>query len=533
MAKKRRTNDRPGRAKAGTTAAVAPPAVHDDPVPNGKEAKVEVPVVPDHDDDDDDDIVPPASGGDDVNTNSNIYDDLRRSLSGELLSLTSSNSGYSSLAKFMLPHDIYDANDERGEMKRRLISTSVKLFRHIEVLAHVEDGLRRAFERRRERRRGMMDDDDDRNDEDKAGGGWEEEAEEEEGGGANGDEEGCCILSGIPSLYVGGDDDAVTYSADAETMWGQVDMQNDSLVSLLKKRVRELAKRRTNGGGDDDESVRILRAMEDDSGEDDDGVEDEDEVEDEVENGEESNDDEEDDDDDDDHEGRRRIRERMKRAMADMYGDVDPDDVHNDSDNDDDDDDDDDDRKIDVSLNKTSPSSEDVGDDDDDAIIADNDDNDDDEGVDPTREEMLDGFFDLHEMEAFADEEEEMLPDDAFGEEYNIGEDDDDDVGAKTMHKKDKEGGVLHHIRDRMGDGSEGDDDEHDSDNDEEDLLSKRYQPTTVRRKKYRPDDEVEALCEWSHLSPFFYFWLDNPPIIISLYECLYFRQNVRRCRKR
>jgi U3 small nucleolar RNA-associated protein MPP10 len=487
MAKKRTTNDRPGRAKTGTTTALSPSVANDDPVSMGEEAKAVAPYRAD------DDVS--ASGVEDVNA----YDDLRHSLSDELLPLTSSSSGYSSLAKLMLPHDICDEGNERDEMKRRLISTSVKLFRHIELLAHVEDGLRRVFERRRERERRGMENDDDNDDGVETG----------EEGEVNG-EEGCCILSGIPSLYVG--DDRMTNMADAETMWGQVDMQNDALMSLLKKRVRELTKRCTNGGGDENETVRILRTMEDDSGEDDveddDDDDDDDEVEDDAEDGENSNDDEEDDEDndDDDDEGRRRIRERMKRAMADMYGDDDDDDVHSNNNNDDEADDDDEDRKIDVSLTKASSSSGDVGDDDDDAIDAAAD-NDNDGGVDPTREEMLDGFFDLHEMEAFADEEEEMLPDDAFGEEDNDGDEDDGDIGGKKK-KKDKKGGMLPHIRDRLGDGSESDDDVNDDEEDEEDeedLLSKRYQPTTVRRKKYRPDDEVEALCEWSHLYLFFF----------------------------
>ncbi len=84
------------------------------------------------------------------------------------------------------------------------------------------------------------------------------------------------------------------------------------------------------------------------------------------------------------------------------------------------------------------------------------------EGADPAREDMRDGFFDLHEMEAFADEEEEMLPEEAYGEEA----------------VPDEEGD---------GDSDEGSDD---------DPLARRFRPTTVRRKKYRADDEVEALCE-------------------------------------
>ena len=40
-----------------------------------------------------------------------------------------------------------------------------------------------------------------------------------------------------------------------------------------------------------------------------------------------------------------------------------------------------------------------------------------DDAIDPAQENMLDGFFDLHGMEAFVDEEEEYLPNVAFREE--------------------------------------------------------------------------------------------------------------------
>jgi hypothetical protein len=49
----------------------------------------------------------------------------------------------------------------------------------------------------------------------------------------------------------------------------------------------------------------------------------------------------------------------------------------------------------------------------------------DDKGMDPTREEMLDGFFNLHEIEAFANEEEEVLLDNTFGKEDDPGNKDD------------------------------------------------------------------------------------------------------------
>ena len=87
--------------------------------------------------------------------------------------------------------------------------------------------------------------------------------------------------------------------------------------------------------------------------------------------------------------------------------------------------------------------------------------------IDPAREDMRDGFFDLHEMEEFADEEEEMLPDEAYG---------DDDNELPVI--------------------SGANDDEDDEEEEDNEPLSKRFQPTTVRRKKYRADDEVNALCE-------------------------------------
>jgi hypothetical protein len=39
--------------------------------------------------------------------------------------------------------------------------------------------------------------------------------------------------------------------------------------------------------------------------------------------------------------------------------------------------------------------------------------------LDPAQEEMLDRLFDLYEMEAFADKEDEMLPVDASSKEDN------------------------------------------------------------------------------------------------------------------
>ena len=91
---------------------------------------------------------------------------------------------------------------------------------------------------------------------------------------------------------------------------------------------------------------------------------------------------------------------------------------------------------------------------------------------DPVADELKDGFFDLNEMEDFADEEEEYLPDEAFGKPKK-------DTNS-TKKKK------SFHQKQRDGDFDDSDDDE-DSENMYED-----FEP--VRRKKYREGKEIDAL---------------------------------------
>ena len=105
--------------------------------------------------------------------------------------------------------------------------------------------------------------------------------------------------------------------------------------------------------------------------------------------------------------------------------------------------------------------------------------------LDPTREEMRDGFFDLHEMEAFADEEEEYLPDDAYGAEIP----ESDNKGGREKSKKK----VLPHVKARRGE-SDSESEVDSDDGSEDDGLTQRFKPNTIRRKKYRADDEVDAL---------------------------------------
>jgi hypothetical protein len=74
------------------------------------------------------------------------------------------------------------------------------------------------------------------------------EEEEDEDGRMEGEP---CGLLGIPLLYVGDDGDGTTTmaaAADSETIWGRVDLQNNALMWLLRKRIGKLAKR--CGGGD-------------------------------------------------------------------------------------------------------------------------------------------------------------------------------------------------------------------------------------------------------------------------------------------
>jgi U3 small nucleolar RNA-associated protein MPP10 len=88
--------------------------------------------------------------------------------------------------------------------------------------------------------------------------------------------------------------------------------------------------------------------------------------------------------------------------------------------------------------------------------------------LDPAVQELNDGIFDFHEMEAFADEEEEYLPDSAFGIEKP-----DSTIKTRSLHAR---------LRD--GDSPSGEDDE------ENHLFHSKAQ----RRRKYRDDEDIDAL---------------------------------------
>jgi len=248
-----------------------------------------------------------------------------------------------------------------------------------------------------------------------------------------------CPLSGLAELYSGeandsDDEDEVAMSMDAETIWGQVDIQNNALVSKVTKSIRKLAKRIDNTAKDGDYQIRLLNMEEINSGDD---VDPEEESDADVADSDTASKDDSEDEDEGEDEDARRIRERMERAMADM-----------------------DESGEDAEENESDVEK----------------DEEEENEVDPVREEMNDGFFDLHEMEAFADEEEEMLPNEAFGEPQT------DDADRREHRKK-----SLPHLRNRAGKDGEEDDEEFDE-------LEKNMEPTS-RRKKYREDEDIDALA--------------------------------------
>jgi len=260
--------------------------------------------------------------------------------------------------------------------------------------------------------------------------------------GISDEEEDECPLSGLTELYTGiadDDEDNGPMELDAESVWGQVDIQNTALTSKVSKNIRKLSKKVESNKNQDD-CIRLLNMHDIDSDDDSDldqaNKRDADSSKEEIEE-------EESDNQGSDDEDARRIRERMERSMAEM----DDDDVVSDSDE---------------SIQNDAKSNGKAVDEDD---------------VDPAREELNDGFFDLHEMENFADEEEDMLPNEAYGEP----EPEENEV-LKERKKKN-----LPHLRGRAG--KDGEDDEDEGFDDLERNVER------VTRKKYREDDDIDALA--------------------------------------
>lgn len=238
------------------------------------------------------------------------------------------------------------------------------------------------------------------------------------------------VLSGLTELLHD------STEVDAETIWGQVELQNTALLKLLKKSVKQLERTKT-------ENIRLLEAMDSSDSE-------------------EKDTDGNDDDDNNNKDGRshesgmaldgieaasddeaadektERIRARMERALEDMEEESDS--AHESS----------------GSIEKASESF-----------------NEEELEKDEEAANLHDGFFNLQEMEDFADEEEEYLPDAAFGEEKD--DDEKNSIDKRSFHQKQRDGDVENE----------------DSDLEDDELL---IRSESVRRRKYRKDDEIDAL---------------------------------------
>jgi len=261
-------------------------------------------------------------------------------------------------------------------------------------------------------------------------------------------------LSGLPELYTGSNNeteyedekDNENLDVDTETIFNQVDIQNSALLTKVKKNVRKLSKLVSNEGHtlrlldmedmkSDGESSEIDNY--DDSG-DDENI---------------GSDDEEQDEDgsEDEDEETKRIRERMERSMVEMDDSID--------------DTGDEDEEESDTDSKTGEEG---------VLHAD----DDKDTIDPAREDLYDGFFDLHEMEGFADEEEEMLPDEAYGEPEPQNE-------LSLEERKQS----LPHVK-----GRQGNDLNDDEDDEEFNALERQVETSQAGRKRYRDDGDINAL---------------------------------------
>eukprot|EP00934_Nitzschia_sp_Nitz4_P009426 Nitzschia sp. Nitz4//scaffold170_size48074//7445//9766//NITZ4_007101-RA/size48074-processed-gene-0.18-mRNA-1//-1//CDS//3329538628//9416//frame0 len=254
------------------------------------------------------------------------------------------------------------------------------------------------------------------------------------------DESQMFTLSGLTDMFI--PETSRESPLDAETLWGQVELQNNALNKLLKKSIKRLAKSPKD---------IVLLDMGDDS-DDEDGVEsDQDGADDNDASEQEGFDMEEDEDDEDEDDEARRIRERMERTMAEMDSDAEDDD-------DDEEEEGDDENESELSSGKAKQEPKE-------------------ELYDPMAEDMKDGFFDLNEMEDFADEEEDYLPEEAFGEPEN------------NNNKKPKKENKSFHQMQRDGDMlNQSDDDDDEMDEEFEEDMG------TVKRKKYREAEDIDAL---------------------------------------
>ena len=234
-------------------------------------------------------------------------------------------------------------------------------------------------------------------------------------------------LSGLDELFVG-------EGMDAETLWGQAELQNEAVIALVKSNLKKIIKTAESQGQD---QVRLID-MGDIMSENDAGSNEEDEDD-------SSNSDEGSDGLSDEDNETRRIRARMERAMEDM----DDSDVEDDND------------EVEEETERDKKDEEESLE-------------------DPAAEELNDGFFDMQEMEEFADEEEEYLPEDEFG---TVQPEEHTDEPKKSFHQRQREGDI-------------------DSGSDDDDEKAFKAVEKTVKRRKYRKDAEIEALYKLYQETP-------------------------------
>lgn len=250
-------------------------------------------------------------------------------------------------------------------------------------------------------------------------------------------------LSGLSELYIP-ETDGQDAPLDVETLWGQVELQNNALNKLLKKSINRLAK--------SPKDIVVLDMTQlsseeggNESSSDDDSSKEKSEAED-MDDDDHDHDDDGDDSGDDEDEDAKRIRERMERAMDDAESDED--------------DEADGDQK--GSAPRAQPREEKE-----------------EELYDPVAEDLKDGFFDLNEMEEYADEEEDYLPREEYGE-ASSDKKKKKETNKKSFHQMQRDGDLLNRSDDD-GD-EEGFEDLYEEDN------------TPVKRNKYRDDEDIEAL---------------------------------------
>jgi U3 small nucleolar RNA-associated protein MPP10 len=230
-------------------------------------------------------------------------------------------------------------------------------------------------------------------------------------------------LSGMSELFLPPDME-LTNANLPEMLYGQVDLQNSALKKLVRKATKKLGKNvldirvlDTSLMGDNDKNG---------SGDDQD---------------EKSNSSEEHANHSDDGGVTRRIQERMNRAMEDMENE-------------------DDGQDLSVAEKPPQKLESDL--------------------YDPVAEDLKDGFFDLHEMEDFADEEENLLPEEAFGQPRE--EQNSRTKTSMSIHQRNRERRL------------EGDDEEslQDAEDDTDDENFEHVE--NIKRRQYRDQEDIDAL---------------------------------------